>query len=1089
MKKLLLFGLVFLFLVSLVTAIDKTSFDNDILVEYTFEQGNTSVIDTSPREMYNMTQLRHNTSVDGGIIDGYRYCTGTQFDIADYSYGEIWGNTANNGTTMCNWVRATSASQTRRVTVIAYDGSDQQYIDIGGIVQDTPTSAFWDGGNNDRARGGSKISNIEWTWVCSVYNQTNNQAYIFINGTDETIVTHNEITSQFGVSDMSLCGRGGALDSEFIGDIDEVIVWNNTFSEAELQWAFSNYLLGLRPHEGVTVDNTAPVVTLIAPTDNSANNTAIQRFTYNVTNSGGITNNCSLFLNESGTWSNVTYNDTLINNNTFNNFTHELSEGIFKWNVECTDNNSNSTFATENFTLKIDQTNPLIIPKTELGNNQTTIFNNSLDTYITFTDENEIYSVQINWTNGTNIEDNSNLGIAEYQANISENHYISGIDSIIARVCDAHTSLSIKDIQSTTKNEEIKYVMSEGWFGLDEEWVRIKAPSALSWEATTTNKLIDRYSFSFRKYSKPDPYEDFIIESSHPIDIVKDSNYEGHVVIKDIGTGYWVDLEGTEVTKVELTRLSDTSVRARVYGLKSQEVTFNSIGELNCVEETFYFENANSVIGYDSYAMVGDQKSFYLNISNTFGNVNATLIYNNTEYSAGNVSNFTKTITVPTSVDGNQTNITFYWNVTSGLTTYKLQEYNQTVDDFYLDDCTSYNVQSLNFTLYDEDTDTIITNGDFDNLFNYTYNSIKKSYATTATSVNSSQVCIYPSNTTLTGNYYIYYEASGYPQRRYYDNSFSINNVSADIPLYLLATANGIYGRFRTVDSFNNPIDDVEGTMQRDIGGTIYTVEQESSDDAGLMTFWLNPDEDYTFTFSKVGYPTQSFDLRVTTTEIYTVTMGSGITDDSNQSYGTGISYSFEPNNEILNNNTAYDFTFSLTSEYWTVTDCTLYLRNKSNIFTSSSTSYDSDSCDITINYNVGTNDYITSEAVYYLNGTSINTSREYAIFYNYKGQFSLKNFLDDIKSFGSAGFDDFGRMVLAFIIIFIIVGGVSLKMGVREPLNLIVLTISLIWLFAFLGWMTINYTGIPTEFLKKYILAILLSLVAGSYIIKEVTQ
>jgi len=39
------------------------------------------------------------------------------------------------------------------------------------------------------------------------------------------------------------------------------------------------------------------------------------------------------------------------------------------------------------------------------------------------------------------------------------------------------------------------------------------------------------------------------------------------------------------------------------------------------------------------------------------------------------------------------------------------------------------------------------------------------------------------------------------------------------------------------------------------------------------------------------------------------------------------------------------------------------------------------------------------------------------------------------------------------------------------------------------LGWLTINYDSIPTEWLKQYILAILLSLIGGSYLMNEVSR
>jgi len=180
---------------------------------------------------------------------------------------------------------------------------------------------------------------------------------------------------------------------------------------------------------------------------------------------------------------------------------------------------------------------------------------------------------------------------------------------------------------------------------------------------------------------------------------------------------------------------------------------------------------------------------------------------------------------------------------------------------------------------------------------------------------------------------------------------------------------------------------------------------------------------------------------------------------------------------------------FNMTSDYWTITDCTLYILNGTTVLDSSSVSYDADSCDIAITYNTDSYETIISRATYSLNGTEINTSVEYRVWYTYTGQFSLRNFLDDLKSFGDAGFSDTTRMIIAFLIIVCITAFTSIKMGLREPISLTVLVIGMIWFFAYLGWLTINYESIPTEWLKQYILAILLSLIGGSYLMNEVSR
>ena len=128
------------------------------------------------------------------------------------------------------------------------------------------------------------------------------------------------------------------------------------------------------------------------------------------------------------------------------------------------------------------------------------------------------------------------------------------------------------------------------------------------------------------------------------------------------------------------------------------------------------------------------------------------------------------------------------------------------------------------------------------------------------------------------------------------------------------------------------------------------------------------------------------------------------------------------------------------------------------------------------------------------MNGTFNNTvSVQYTVKYIFVGTFSLKNFLDDISAFSSAGFNDFTRMLIAFVITFGVVGVVASSLvGIREPESLIVLAWSLVLFFSFIGWYTLNFNAIPeirglaTGWLKQYIIFLLFSLGASSYIIRR---
>lgn len=400
-----------------------------------------------------------------------------------------------------------------------------------------------------------------------------------------------------------------------------------------------------------------------------------------------------------------------------------------------------------------------------------------------------------------------------------------------------------------------------------------------------------------------------------------------------------------------------------------------------------------------------------------------------------------------------------------------------------LDNCSQYTTPTINYTFLIEGNDTPISS-DYDATFNYRYGSNYGTYSTDQTDRFNLSICIYPPNIQLSGNYSIYYSATDYPQRRYTENTPAYSNITQEINLYLLSENDGIYIRFSVTDQYSEAISSVQVDMQIDDE----TVEQENTDDSGLATFFADPDQDYVFIFTKEGYETLTYTLRPTTSEIYQVTMNSESTDET-PSYFVGIAYTFEPTSTNLNNDTVYNFVFNMTSTYWNITNCTLFINNDTETLSYSSTAYDTDSCEIVISQMTGNQTTITAEAQYTVNNTVITVAQIYSVKYSYVGDFSIKNFIDDFKSFSAAGFNDFTRMIIGIIIIAVILVSLAKGASVAEPLIYVVITIVLVWTLSYVGIFTMNNNYIPTEWLKQYIIAILVTLLGGSFIISEQTR
>jgi len=328
-------------------------------------------------------------------------------------------------------------------------------------------------------------------------------------------------------------------------------------------------------------------------------------------------------------------------------------------------------------------------------------------------------------------------------------------------------------------------------------------------------------------------------------------------------------------------------------------------------------------------------------------------------------------------------------------------------------------------------------------------------------------------------------EGSNYPSRTYYVELSYIDNTN--LSAYLLRAADGQEVTFTVTDEMDDYLNDVLVIFKRKISNEWTIIDESYTDYAGQTKLYLDSDYEYRISFNKTGYEILEIDLEPSSTS-YTIKLEEEEVDV--EIYSRGITYTFSPYDDMLTNNTYYHFDFNMTSKYWEITDCTSKIYdNSSNLLTTGSPSQSTSNCSVSNYVNTGTNFSIIHQIVIELNSTiDITFTSEHKIEHTYEGQFSLKNFIDDVSAFSQAGFNDFTRMVLSFIAIFAILAYASSRMGgLKEPEILIGLLIMLVWFFSIVGWMTINYRAIPTSFLKQYLIAILVSLAGGSFILKRI--
>lgn len=299
--------------------------------------------------------------------------------------------------------------------------------------------------------------------------------------------------------------------------------------------------------------------------------------------------------------------------------------------------------------------------------------------------------------------------------------------------------------------------------------------------------------------------------------------------------------------------------------------------ESRVFEESIYW-NITSIIensvNYTAFISESTSTDFVLNITydtNIYSSATATLYYNTTGYSStkiGSGSNvrYTNTLTTP-SVSANG-NISFYWTLQmyngTGFEYYNTSTYNQTIINLALDDCTTGTVKLFNFTLYDEDNLTRLTNISYNNSFqSEVYINNVLSYNTSKTKWNEFRIC---ANTNITGNnsldLTLRYDADGssttYVEEYYNIQDFDLNayTTNNNISLYDLLATRSEECLFNVKDRFylalSNALIQIDRQYLSD--GSFKTVEIPKTDSLGqsIGHLVLN-DEIYTIYVKKNG--------------------------------------------------------------------------------------------------------------------------------------------------------------------------------------------------------------------------------------------
>ena len=941
--------------------------------------------------------------------------------------------------------------------------------------------------------------NSDWELLSFVWNNTGGTAYLYIllNGTviGEASEVHDGTSSS---ADLHLCGRVGHATERYKGGMDDISIINLSLTSSDIKehiWnngdgnklvAPTDFTPPTFSNDGINntvprIEDTININITITEEEIPGDKNTINGYIFSWDNGTGT------FVNDS--FVDLTGEDLSIANVSVNK-TIEVVEGTtirYQWYANDTANNIGNSSIFSILTGGTTSPNVTINGNNFFASDNSTIISlfqaSSVRLNLTFTDNIDLFGFVINITlDDVLIFNFTNLSLGGTIDNFSQLINVQGPQGtykVNITVADTHTAKIIPD-----------YNIRKGlsWLEYDGK-IRIEAEGAI-WASTT--KYLDRYNFKFNYLPLISPKNKvFYIESDSPLIYRRDSIFKAHFV--DYNNRRWIDFEGLEGQPI-VTKINDRRWKIE-FANSDSKVIFNSIGGLN--EDFFQFEYYLSNVSISFFDPTESPKTFL----GTSFSVSLNITGNGRNETRFRLYNSSKNLIDSANISATGTGTYFYNTTFSGLSGNQFfvnathidingQTANSTTvtfDSIQVEDCTA-GFPAINFTIRDELNNSKVR-GDSTAVFDYNGTVKNFQFTKSFTNQDNFSICIFPARESLLVDYEITYEATAYPQRVSTVSDIVLSNATRLTDILLLRTVDGIFATFRIIDTFQNPLSGVTSSFAK--AGT--TIETRDTDDAGIVSFFVNPDTTYIFTFIKAGFSTSTNSLRVTTADIITITLESEAPEQVT-SFATGISYFFQPQNKILNNNTDITFSFNMTSSFWNITGCTLRLKNTSQELAQGDCQFNGSQSNVSIIFNTGNQSIIIAEAEYELNGTTNNTvSNSYRVEFVFTGQFSLKNFLDDISSFSAGAFDDFNRFLIAILFTLLVVGGISLASSdFREPVILIPITWIMVAFFSYLGWMTIpletipQIRGLPEDWLNKWNVFILITLLGGAYLIRK---
>lgn len=785
---------------------------------------NNPITTRAPNNVFHMVVITHNTAGFESKI---------YFDGTLNTTKAMGGNTATDTTMQyvgCDANAPTTTCQDMKVGLFA--------VFKNRIITLAEVTELWNSGNflNNIVQSVTPIAIVNQTYPATNQQFTTSSGLFFWATANVTINNLNTSLYIDGIQQSltKLTVSGNDVLTNFTG-----YSLNNGTHTYYIQ--YSNYTTTVNSTTLTFLVNSLPKLNQTYPANNTQFNTNSMYFftSANVTDSA---TNVTLFIDG------VKNQSILIatGNNVLSNFTgFTLAAGTHTWYMQY--QVLNATANTTTNTFFIDTVVPGI-SSTFINGSAHYRYNNITGRF-NFTDETVIFAWNISIDN-TQIAGATGLSVTYVDYNLSTNlsAFGEGKKTLRVRVADGHTAEKLSEEYSIDKgffNDKLE-------FTTERNSIEIKKKDPSFSDEWSTKRETDRFTFAIEPNEKSD-IQTFIVNTEKELYVLNrpDLPYKSWIV----SGNNWLDfkIKNQDDFTISIEKLTSTSAEVTVGNIRNtNKIEFESIGELNVIQQNFTFYIFNASLTYTSPVLETNSNTFYLtvfkntsdyNTSNIFSFVNTGSIANSVVLRNATHDIYSATYSPPVGAP-NPSNLS--WNFTAISSTYRIQA-SQVISPMLINNCSNTSfARALNLSVYDEANQTILANATINVALTIFSGNASQTVVFNTTFRNglTYAVCINPNDASYNVSSIMQYYAPGYAVRSYYIINMLINNVTQYINLFDVPISLSSIIQVKTYEQETSlPISGAYVSLLRFYPETnsYQTVEIERSDSTGFSIFSLIP--------------------------------------------------------------------------------------------------------------------------------------------------------------------------------------------------------------------------------------------------------